>query len=97
MLLEENNFEECFGIVGGTFAMLITLEQRFEIKLFDENTDKSDRMVGGNIVVDFFSTRRMYNQASETREDFCLGSCGRQGLAVPCERSGLGGEGKLVC
>ena len=70
LLFVEHDFEQCFGIVGWTFGMLITLEQRLERELFDKGTDASNGMIGGKLLIDFFSTRRTDNQASETRCNF---------------------------
>jgi hypothetical protein len=64
------------GIEGGAFGILIEAKQRNKIKLIDEGTDKPDGMVRRNLLIDFFSTRRTDNQASEKKEKFGRGSCG---------------------
>jgi len=45
--------------------MLITLKQRFEIKLLDKPTDESNGMIEGKLTVDFFSTRPIDSRAIE--------------------------------
>jgi hypothetical protein len=73
------------GVEWGAFGILIEAKHRSEIKLIDERADKSDGMVRRNLLIDFFSTRRFGNQASEKRENFGRGSCGSAGLGVTWE------------
>ena len=77
MVFVKHDFKKDFGIVGGTFGIVITLEQGFEVELFDKGADAAGGMVDGKLWVDFFSTRLIDNQASETGEGDCgVGSCG---------------------
>ena len=62
--------------------MLIEEKQGKKIKLIDERTDNPDEMVWRNLLIDFFSTRRLDNPASEKRENFGPGSCGATELGV---------------